>query len=118
MSGTAEGIEVTLARTQDSALVQISDCGCGIANPENLFAPFFTTKPGGTGIGLALSRQIIEAHGGTLTLANRADRLGCTARAVLPAAEERVTRPWRAAADIADSPVVVGYACEVSNSLR
>ena len=53
----------------------ISKCGCkmkdpGIPNPANLFVPFFTTKPSGSGIGLVLSRQIAEAHRGTLTLEN------------------------------------------------
>jgi signal transduction histidine kinase len=52
-------------------------------NPTNLFVPFFTTKPGGSGIGLALSRQIAEAHGGSLTLANRAGP-GCEALLRLP----------------------------------
>lgn len=52
----------------------ILDEGPGISNTANLFVPFFTTKPGGSGIGLVLSRQIAEAHGGSLTLQNRTDR--------------------------------------------
>jgi signal transduction histidine kinase len=51
---------------------------------ENLFVPFFTTKPNGSGVGLALSRQIAEAHGGTLTLENRENAAGCVARLRLP----------------------------------
>lgn len=62
----------------------ILDEGLGISNPTNLFVPFFTTKPGGSGIGLVLSRQIAEAHGGALTLQNRADRRGCEAHLRLP----------------------------------
>jgi two-component system, NtrC family, nitrogen regulation sensor histidine kinase NtrY len=65
--------------------VDVLDEGPGIANPTNLFVPFFTTKPGGSGIGLVLSRQIAEAHGGSLTLENRDDRTGCHAKLVLPA---------------------------------
>lgn len=59
----------------------IEDEGPGLQNTANLFVPFFTTKPGGTGIGLALSRQIAEGHGGSLVVENRTDRRG--ARAVL-----------------------------------
>jgi two-component system, NtrC family, nitrogen regulation sensor histidine kinase NtrY len=62
----------------------VEDEGPGLSNTGNLFVPFFTTKPGGTGIGLVLSRQIAEAHGGGLTLANREDRPGCRASLRLP----------------------------------
>jgi PAS domain S-box-containing protein len=65
-------------------IVEVEDDGPGLAATANLFVPFFTTKPGGTGIGLVLSRQIIEAHGGTLTLANREAAQGCVARIQLP----------------------------------
>ena len=62
----------------------VRDDGPGIANPANLFVPFFTTKPGGSGIGLALSRQVAEAHGGSLTLRNRTPDKGCEALLQLP----------------------------------
>jgi nitrogen fixation/metabolism regulation signal transduction histidine kinase len=64
--------------------VELRDEGPGISGSTNLFVPFYTTKPGGTGIGLVLCRQIAEAHGGTLTLANRSDRTGSLARLILP----------------------------------
>ena len=63
----------------------VEDEGHGLAQTANLFVPFFTTKPGGSGIGLVLSRQIAEGHGGTLTLENRKDRSGCRAALRLPA---------------------------------
>ena len=59
--------------------------GPGLSNTSNLFVPFFTTKPGGSGIGLVLCRQIAEGHGGSLTLENRKDTRGCRARLTLPA---------------------------------
>ncbi len=62
----------------------VDDEGPGLSNTGNLFVPFFTTKPGGSGIGLVLSRQIAEAHGGSLMLENRNDRTGCRASLRLP----------------------------------
>ncbi|MGH8638589.1 MAG: ATP-binding protein, partial [Burkholderiales bacterium] len=62
----------------------VEDEGHGLSNTGNLFVPFFTTKPGGSGIGLVLSRQIAEAHGGTLLLENREDGPGCRATLRMP----------------------------------
>jgi signal transduction histidine kinase len=62
----------------------VEDEGPGLSNTGNLFVPFFTTKPEGSGIGLVLSRQIAEGHGGTLVLENRVDTRGCVARLKLP----------------------------------
>ena len=71
--------------TQDGMLVvRIEDEGPGLQSTSNLFVPFFTTKPGGSGIGLALSRQIAEGHGGSVVLENRKDARGCVARLRLP----------------------------------
>ncbi len=64
--------------------VFVEDDGPGIANTQNLFVPFFTTKPSGSGIGLVLCRQIAENHGGSLTLENRVGASGCIARLRLP----------------------------------
>ena len=81
---TDGGVRVGWGADGDTVEVWVEDDGPGLADTANLFVPFFTTKPNGTGIGLALSRQIAEAHGGTLTLENRAGARGCIARLVLP----------------------------------
>lgn len=73
----------------DRLSIAVLDSGAGIANPDNLFVPFFTTKPGGSGVGLALSRQIVEAHGGTLRLDNRSDARGALATVEIPGAARR-----------------------------
>ena len=62
----------------------VEDEGPGLSNTGNLFVPFFTTKPGGSGIGLVLCRQIAEGHSGSLMLENRDDRTGCRASLRLP----------------------------------
>jgi nitrogen fixation/metabolism regulation signal transduction histidine kinase len=81
---TGGGVKVCCTSVAGRAEIVIQDEGHGIANPANLFVPFFTTKRGGSGIGLVLSRQIAEAHNGSLTLKNRSDRPGCEARLTLP----------------------------------
>jgi two-component system nitrogen regulation sensor histidine kinase NtrY len=81
---TGGGVQVGWDREDGYIDVWVQDDGPGIPNPTNLFVPFFTTKPGGSGIGLVLSRQIAEAHGGTLTLENRETQRGCEARLRLP----------------------------------
>lgn len=77
-------VEIRSREAGDCVEVSVKDEGPGIMNPTNLFVPFFTTKPEGSGIGLTLSRQIAEAHGGTLSLANRKDRTGAEAVLRLP----------------------------------
>jgi nitrogen fixation/metabolism regulation signal transduction histidine kinase len=81
---TGGGVSVGWRRDGRSFELWIDDEGAGLTNASNLFVPFFTTKPGGSGIGLVLSRQIAEAHGGSLTLENRTDRRGCRAFLRLP----------------------------------
>ncbi len=77
-------VELSWSARNGRLEVSVRDEGAGLADTVNLFVPFYTTKADGSGIGLALSRQIAEAHNGTLTLANRGDRRGCEARLSLP----------------------------------
>jgi two-component system nitrogen regulation sensor histidine kinase NtrY len=81
---TGGGVRVGWTRNGGYMELRIDDEGPGLSNTANLFVPFFTTKPAGTGIGLVLSRQIAEAHGGTLNLQNRRPGPGCMARLRLP----------------------------------
>ena len=82
-SGSA-GVRLTWSKLAGAVEIQIEDDGPGIANLQNLFVPFFTTKPSGSGIGLVLCRQIAENHGGTLTLINREGTPGTVAHLRLP----------------------------------
>ncbi len=77
-------VQVAWRERGNNLELDVIDDGPGIANTDNLFVPFFTTKPGGTGIGLVLCRQIAEAHGGSLVLFNRGAGRGCVARLSLP----------------------------------
>ena len=81
---TGGSVHVSWGQADSRVRVWVDDEGPGVSNPANLFVPFFTTKPGGSGIGLVLCRQIAEAHGGTLTLENRQPGPGCRAELVLP----------------------------------
>ena len=81
---TGGGVGVEWHDRGEQVEVTIRDEGPGLASTANLFVPFYTTKPSGSGVGLVFSRQVVEAHGGHLTIANRADRRGAEARIVLP----------------------------------
>ncbi|MBW4053758.1 MAG: PAS domain S-box protein [Proteobacteria bacterium] len=81
---TGGAVRVSWRRSGRDLLIEVEDDGPGIAHTENLFVPFFTTKEGGSGIGLVLARQIIEAHGGSLQLSNREKARGAVARVRVP----------------------------------
>ena len=82
----AEGELVTIRWLTRGGMLHIliEDNGLGLADTGNLFVPFFTTKPGGSGIGLVLARQIAEGHGGTLELESRSEGRGARARITIP----------------------------------
>ena len=81
---TGGGVQVQWRKEGERLVLAVEDDGPGLPETTNLFVPFFTTKPGGTGIGLVLSRQIAEAHGGSVTLGERVGIRGCEARLTLP----------------------------------
>ena len=85
----SDGVRARWRYVGDAVEIEIEDDGPGLGGTENLFVPFFTTKPGGSGVGLVLARQIAEAHDGTLTLQNRADAAGCIAHLRLPLGERQ-----------------------------
>jgi nitrogen fixation/metabolism regulation signal transduction histidine kinase len=81
---TGGGVKIYWKKNGSFLEIIVEDEGHGISSTNNLFVPFFTTKQGGSGIGLVLSRQIAEAHGGSLTLENRREGQGCEARLRIP----------------------------------
>jgi len=80
----APHVRISWRTAGEVAEIAIEDNGVGIGDTSNLFVPFFTTKPEGSGIGLVLSQQIAENHHGSLSLYNRDDRSGCIAIIRLP----------------------------------
>jgi signal transduction histidine kinase len=85
-AGKRGGVRVRWRSDAGSVLIEVEDDGPGLARTDNLWVPFFTTKPHGTGIGLVLSREIVENHGGSIALENRVGAKGCVARVRLPRA--------------------------------
>jgi two-component system nitrogen regulation sensor histidine kinase NtrY len=88
-TGDEGTVRVRSNATNGRLTVEIEDEGPGLARTDNLWVPFFTTKAGGTGIGLVLSREIVENHGGAISLENRVGARGCVARISLPLGTER-----------------------------
>jgi two-component system nitrogen regulation sensor histidine kinase NtrY len=82
--GADPEVVVRWQQNDTSVLLIVEDNGIGLLNPSNAFVPFYTTKQGGSGIGLVLSQQIAEAHGGSIELANRKDIHGCIVTVQLP----------------------------------
>jgi nitrogen fixation/metabolism regulation signal transduction histidine kinase len=86
LANGAKPVRIDWRLVESSVMVGIEDSGLGIANTENLFVPFYTTKPSGSGVGLALAQQIARAHGGEIRLLNRDDGPGARATIRLPVA--------------------------------
>lgn len=79
-----EGVTLRWIHRAGKLHILVEDQGPGLPETGNLFVPFYTTKQGGSGIGLVLSRQIAEGHGGTLELENRGEGVGARARLIIP----------------------------------
>ncbi len=87
LANGAQPVRASWKLADSNVLVAIEDRGMGIANKENLFVPFYTTKPSGSGVGLALAQQIARVHGGEIQLVNRDDGEGARAIVRLPVAQ-------------------------------
>ena len=83
-TAAATSVVITWTSTPTQAIIHITDNGAGLSNPANLFVPFYTTKPTGSGIGLVLAQQIASAHKGVVTLFNNTEAPGCTAELRVP----------------------------------
>ncbi|HEY1649228.1 MAG TPA: ATP-binding protein [Terracidiphilus sp.] len=89
LANGAKPVRASWSCVDSSIVVTIEDQGLGIANTDNLFVPFYTTKPAGSGVGLALAQQVARAHGGEVQLVNREDGEGARATVLLPLVERR-----------------------------
>jgi len=87
LANQSTAVSATWRVEGSNLFIEIEDRGLGIANADNLFVPFYTTKPTGSGVGLALAQQIARAHGGEVRLANRVDEPGACATIRLPLAQ-------------------------------
>lgn len=85
----SEPVVVRWDADEQDVTLTIEDNGPGLSNPSNVFTPFYTTKPNGSGVGLVLSRQIAEAHGGRIEIGNRPGGRGCAVKVVLPRSASR-----------------------------
>jgi two-component system, NtrC family, nitrogen regulation sensor histidine kinase NtrY len=86
----SEKVVVHWDADEEHVIFIIDDRGPGLLNPSNVFTPFYTTKPNGSGVGLVLSRQIAEAHGGRIEIGNRTNGRGCSVKVVLPRSPSRL----------------------------
>jgi nitrogen fixation/metabolism regulation signal transduction histidine kinase len=98
LANGARPVRASWSRGDSNLIVTIEDRGMGIANTDNLFVPFYTTKPTGSGVGLALAQQVARAHGGEIRLVNREDGEGARATVQLPLLDRRDEYPERRSA--------------------